>query len=88
MSSDLEHRSEEMIRLGLALLRATYVNTTDGEGYEALVAAWTDEEIEEGWSLVAGLLLTELKTHGEGLGCGCGSPEWLERVILGEAGHG
>ena len=46
------------------------------------------EEIEEGWCLVAGLLLGYLETHGEGLGCGCGSPEWLERVILGEAAHG
>ena len=92
MKPELDDRDCEPIRLGLALLRATYVNDpTDvaayDAAYEALVARFTDEDIEEGWSLVAGLLLEELKTHGERLGCGCGSPEWLDRVILREAGH-
>jgi hypothetical protein len=83
---DREH-DHELIRLGWALLRITYHRTEDEAGYLALVAAWTDEDIEEAWALVAGLLLSYLADHGKGLGCGCGSPQWLDRVILGEAGH-
>jgi hypothetical protein len=84
--------TEDMMRLGFALLRATYVNDPSDEAaydaaFEALVEPFTDEELEEGWSLVAGWLLAELKAHGERLGCGCGSAEWLDRVILGAAGH-
>jgi hypothetical protein len=80
------HPPEEMIRLGWALLSATYGEGELGYDLDELHGSYTLEQREEAWALVAGLLLEYVRHHGEKLGCGCGSPEWLERVMAGEAG--
>jgi hypothetical protein len=81
-----EDRGEELTRAGLALVRACY--TDEGEDvYADLVASWDLAEREEAWSLAAGVLLRDLAEHGTELGCGCGSAAWLDRLLLGVAGH-
>jgi hypothetical protein len=82
------HPPEEMIRLGWALLSATYGEAELGYDLDELHATYSLEQREEAWSLACGLLLRFLADHGERAGCNCGSAAWLQHVMEGEADHG
>jgi hypothetical protein len=50
-----------------------------------LVEEYGEEELMMGLALVAAFIRDALRTHGERLGCDCGSDAWLDKAIYANA---
>jgi len=49
----------------------------DEDFHRAANEAWDPLALGRAAAYVVGTLLRELREHGEKMGCGCGSPDWL-----------
>ena len=70
-----------------AAYRATWslfiaVETGNDDVIEAICDEYDEDALLKGWHIVASRLRMALREHGESLGCGCGSDDWLEAERL------
>lgn len=77
-------RDDELVRVGVALLRATYFTDDDGAAYDNLANTFGIWKIGNGPGPTSSGCCWAWPTTGEPVmaNCGCGSPEWLDRVVL------
>ena len=80
--------TDEGYRAALSYFRAVEHTPMDDEHNALagdLVEEYGEEEIMAGLALVAAVIRDALRTHGEQLGCDCGSDAWLERAVYANA---